>query len=115
DLSEAGLLIRLLEDAGLAEAEGPGETGRRRGQARDPPDDRDRDREEAVPLRRREGDRGDAPAVAQGTAHFGKRALLLREVDQAEPRDHGVERSVLDVELLAVHRPRCDVAEPCGA
>ena len=52
------------------------------------PDDPDRQGEELVALRRRVDDRGHAPAVAQGTAHFEIELLRMRRL--AGVRSHSI-------------------------
>ena len=111
-LAEPCFLEQLAEVRGR---ERPREARAGRRQLGVPADDRDRHREEAVPLGLGEDDRRIASADAQRLPGGGECSELVRQVHQSEPGDGCVEGAGLDVERFAVHHPGRDAGKARSA
>ena len=113
DVPESRVAEGLFQYLRLAEAEGAGLTGQRWRQCGLAADDRYRYREKAVALGSRV-DHGSHPAaVTQFVVHAAQCLLLVREVDQADPRDDYIEGARIQlIQALAVDGMGADIVQP---
>src|SRR5579871_1554949 len=108
DVPKTRAIEGVLDDAGLAEAEGAGLTSQGRRQRGPTANDRDWTGKERVLVCCRVDDRADPFPRAKSTTHRRERFLLVWKIDQSDPRNDGVERIVLDWHLFAIGDQRLD-------